>query len=354
VPLEEPRWWYRDDGHRRPLIGLAGQAVGMLAVRRMRQVPRWRAPVPVICIGNFTAGGTGKTPLALLVAAMLAAAGERPAFLTRGYGGRSGRTRMVDRSLDTARDVGDEALMLAGRAPTCVSADRVAGARLLCERDDPPTVIVMDDGLQNPALAKDLTIAVVDGVRGIGNARVLPAGPLRAPIEAQLALVSAIVVNGRGEDGRDVASGGEGDIATKLRGRFPGPVLSVAAEPSEPLDWLRSGSWIAFAGIGNPQRFFDMLRRHGGDVVHTFAFSDHHAFSERDAAELLDTAQSVQAGLVTTEKDQVRLIGSPGRCGELADKVRSVPIRLTLGDEHRRRLEGLLEGTLSARRRQSP
>ncbi|MEZ5842319.1 MAG: tetraacyldisaccharide 4'-kinase [Hyphomicrobiaceae bacterium] len=311
----------------------------------MRRPPKWRAPVPVICIGNFTAGGTGKTPLALRVAEMLTTAGEQPAFLTRGYGGRIRGPHIVAPSLDTARDVGDEALMLAARAPTCVSADRVSGARLLVAQAEPPSVIVMDDGLQNPSLAKDITIVVVDGARGIGNGLVLPAGPLRAPLVAQMAGVSAIVVNGRGQEGE-----GGGAIGDRLRARFPGPVLSVVAEPCAPLDWLRAGSWIAFAGIGNPERFFAMLRREGCDVVHTQAFADHHPYSERDAAELLDTARSVQAGLVTTEKDHVRLIGSAGRCGELADTARTVPIRLSLAAADVRRLEGLLMGALATRR----
>lgn len=350
VPFDEPRWWYQDDGRRRLLAGWAGRIVATVASRRMARSPQWRAPVPVICIGNFTVGGTGKTPLALMVADLLRAAGERPAFLTRGYGGRTRTARMVDRGLDTAREVGDEALLLAASAPTSVSRDRVAGARLLLAGAEPPSVIILDDGLQNPALAKDLVIAVVDGRRGFGNGRVIPAGPLRAPLMVQLGHVGAIVVNAPALEGGAelIAALPLSDI---VRARFPGPVLITAAEPCEPLDWLRSGTWVAYAGIGNPERFFEMLRRHGGDIIHTQAFGDHHAYGELDAAELLDTAGSVRAGLVTTAKDAARLVGASGRCAMLAEASRVVPIRMAMSETDRNRLASLLAGAVSAQRR---
>jgi tetraacyldisaccharide 4'-kinase len=301
--------------------------------------------VPVICIGNFTAGGTGKTPLALTLAQLLVERGERPAFLTRGYKGRVRQPHLVDLSLDTAADVGDEAMMLAAAAPTVVAANRPIGARALLALAAPPTVIVMDDGLQNPGLAKSLTIAVVDGSRGLGNGRVMPAGPLRAPLAAQLARTDAIVVNVAAL-ASGVGGAADTGVLSRFRAEFPGPVLAAAAEATGDTDWLAGRTWVAFAGIGNPQRFFDTLAGVGADVVHRVPFSDHHAFSETDANELLDTAHSVGAGLVTTEKDRMRLVGQAGKRGQLADEARVLAIRLVLGPADMGRLGARVDGAL--------
>ncbi len=240
--MREPTWWYAPQpGWVGRLLEPAGSLWGQLAQRRFARQSAYRAAVPVICIGNFTAGGTGKTPLALEVAGMVHAMGLKPAFLSRGYGGRRRDPHWVDAARDRSADVGDEPLLLAAAHPTLVARDRAAGARAIAEGPVSADVIIMDDGLQNPGVAKDLTIAVVDGARGIGNGRVIPAGPLRAPLDFQLTLVDAVVVNrGLADNVNGGAGGGTlaSNFADRLRHDFEGPVLDACIAPSGATDWL--------------------------------------------------------------------------------------------------------------------
>jgi len=201
----------------------------------------------------------------------------------------------------------------------------------------------MDDGLQNPALAKDLRIAVVDGRRGIGNGEVIPAGPLRARLALQLSFTDAVVVNA--PPGDDVEGEAVGPTAW-LRDQFHGPVLSARPVPSGDVDWLREGPLVAYAGIANPQRFYDLLTQVGAHVVAKVSFADHHAFDEADARDLLAQVARHKARLVTTEKDWVRLLGATGALAELRDNSRPLPIRLSLDPRDDVRLEGLLDGLL--------
>jgi tetraacyldisaccharide 4'-kinase len=316
--------------------------------------------LPVICVGNFTAGGTGKTPLSMLVAELLGKKGESAAFLTRGFGGSVAGPRRVSTGTDTAHEVGDEALLLARHAPTTVARNRALGARSIeaFSGTSPPTVIVMDDGLQNPDLAKDLSLAVVDGRRGFGNRRVIPAGPLRAPLEFQLERADAIVVN---QQLRPDASSRctSGEVAAELRRRFPGPVLDAWVEPDSTGLQLAGARVVAFAGIGNPQRFFAMLETLDADVVDRVAFRDHHAFTDADAKRLIERTDATGSRLVTTEKDHVRLIGRRGALAELRERSLALPIRLCLEARDTARLDSLLESMLKRRReaadaRQSP
>ncbi|CAN0401837.1 unnamed protein product, partial [Phaeothamnion confervicola] len=265
VPKAEPAWWYGPpDSLPARLLQPAARLWGHTAARRMAQDSPYAPSLPVVCVGNFTAGGTGKTPLSILIATMLTARGERPAFLTRGYGGRISRPHVVNPGLDTAADVGDEPLLLARHGPVIVARNRRAGAQAIEAMSgiSPPTVIVMDDGLQNPALAKSLTIAVVDGRRGLGNGRVIPAGPLRAPIDLQLALAGAIVVNrprGVPDD--------EQHVVKSLRRTFAGPVLEATVEPAYTGPTLKGARVLALAGIANPARFTDLLAEMGAELV---------------------------------------------------------------------------------------
>jgi tetraacyldisaccharide 4'-kinase len=321
------------------------QLWGWAVERRFARAKSYGCSLPVICVGNFTAGGTGKTPLSILIARELQMLGARPAFLTRGYRGRGGSPRRADLAIDTARDIGDEPLLLAREATVMVSADRTRGARLL-EQDaglTAPSVIIMDDGLQNPSLVKDLTIAVVDGRRGFGNGEVIPAGPLRAPLPFQLGLTDAVLVNR--PPGVETAP----DITEHLRQRFPGPVLEAWPEPEGDVAWLAGARVLAFAGIANPQRFFALVEQLGATIVRRAQFSDHHAFSEAEARRLLATASAEGLQLLTTEKDSVRLAGGTGSIGLLAATTRSLPIRLTMSERDRTRLLSLLEGVLSRR-----
>src|SRR5882672_212075 len=193
--MREPAFWWRKPGLAAGLLTPAAACYGAIASQRMARQGA-RVKVPVLCVGNFTHGGAGKTPAVMTLVKMLQDAGERPFCLSRGYGGSLAGLKLVDIKTDSAAQVGDEALLLARMAPSIVARDRVAGAEIACAGG--ASVIVMDDGLQNPSLVKDFTLAVVDGRRGIGNTRVFPAGPLRAPLAAQLARSDALLVVGDG------------------------------------------------------------------------------------------------------------------------------------------------------------
>jgi tetraacyldisaccharide 4'-kinase len=318
-----------------------GALYGWAARARYTRAKPYRAHLPVVCVGNLTAGGTGKTPLALHLCGHLQAAGLRPAVLTRGYRGSHAGPHWVAEG-DGADAVGDEALLLARAAPTLVSRDRAAGARAL-EAGAAFDVIVMDDGLQNPQLAKDLTLAVVDGTRGLGNGRVMPAGPLRAPLGFQLGLVDAVVVNAR-------APGAGDAVADWLRGRFDGPILRCATVVAGDAAWFNGRRVVAWAGIAAPQRFFAMLRSLGAEVVETIAFGDHQRLTEVDAQRLLALAERRGATLVSTEKDLARLTGAAGSLAALAAATRVLPITLHFAAPDAERLAALMDGAMARKR----
>ncbi|MBT3070594.1 tetraacyldisaccharide 4'-kinase [Rhodomicrobium sp. Az07] len=343
--LEPPRWWY---GGATPLAAWAlwpvSAAYGGIAERRLRKAEPYRSTLPVLCVGNFTMGGAGKTPVALKLAALLQGIGRRPAFLTRGYGGSERGPCLIDGEADGAERVGDEPLLLARAAPTVVSRDRRAGARLIeamgggseplaasgtiargSQETAPPDTIIMDDGFQNPLLVKDFCVVVVDGGVGIGNARVFPLGPLRAPLDAQLARADAIVILGGS------AGAFPGDDRLKRAGV---PVFRAEIVPLID-DALRGQPVLAFCGIGRPGKFFDTLKEAGVPVAEARAFPDHHPFSEADARGLQSRARALSALLVTTEKDRARLKGRSGALAELYEAAAALPIdvRFRAGDE---------------------
>jgi tetraacyldisaccharide 4'-kinase len=340
VGVREPSWWYADAPETWIARALApvGACYGALSARRMQRPPEHRSTLPVICVGNFTAGGTGKTPFVRTVLGMLRDAGHVPVVLSRGYGGTVAGPHWVNRARDTATAVGDEPLLLAADAPVLVSRNRVAGAKLI-EAGTPgtaATVIVMDDGLQNPALAKDLSFAVVDASRGIGNGRCIPAGPLRAPLAAQLPFVHAVVLNA-GAGGMNT----ETPFGDLVAGRDV-PVLTARLTTVGPLAWLRERPVVAYAGIGVPERFFQSLRTAGAVVEHTIIFADHHSFSEADAHRLLAHVEGADLQLVTTEKDAARLSGQSGTLVKLAQLSRTLPVAFELADADRIELMRLL------------
>jgi tetraacyldisaccharide 4'-kinase len=348
VPLDEPAWWYQE----RPTfmaraLAPVARLWGLAAERRFRRGEGYQSAIPVICVGNFTAGGTGKTPLALHLAGELARIGAKPAFLSRGYGGRIAGPHWVSPAQDSAQDVGDEPLLLARAGPTLIARNRADGARAIAACGAGYGTIVMDDGLQNGSLAKCLAIAVVDARRGVGNGCVIPAGPLRAPLAFQLNLIDAVVVN-RAEG----AGAGEASIVGWLRDQFTGPVISATTEPQGDTSWLQGADVVAFCGIGAPERFFDLLERLGARVVARRAFRDHYVLSEREARDLLATAHACGAILVTTEKDHVRLAAT-GRGAQAALRAQSrvLAIRLALQSRDRIRLAGLIEASLTGGRR---
>jgi tetraacyldisaccharide 4'-kinase len=278
------------------LLQPAGSIYGRTTARRMRG-PSMRAAAPTICVGNFVAGGAGKTPATIALARMLIANGRRVAFLSRGYGGAErAEPLMVDANAHTAAIVGDEPLLLARIAPCWVGADRVKSARSAIEAG--ANVLLLDDGLQSPALVKDLAFALVDGETGFGNGLCVPAGPLRAPVSAQLPFVRALIL-----------LGGEEAALSAIAGSAPGkPLIRAGLEP----DALAAAPLIgrevvAFAGIARPEKFYATLRRVGARIVMTRDFADHHPYTPREIEALIEEAGRRSALLATTEKDLVRL-----------------------------------------------
>jgi tetraacyldisaccharide 4'-kinase len=313
--MREPGFWWRKAGLASGLLTPAAAVYGAVAARRMAR-PGARMKRPVLCVGNFTLGGAGKTPAALWLAKMLEDAGERPFCLSRGYGGSLSGPKLVDAHGDVAAQVGDEALLLARVAPTVVARDRLVGAQAAIAAG--ASVIVMDDGLQNSLLVKDLTIAVVDGRRGLGNGRVFPAGPLRAPLAAQLASSDALLVIGDGEAGRDIGA----KAALPL---FHGRLVAAAAAA------LKARRVLAFAGIGDPEKFFATAEAAGIAVARRQAFPDHHRFSAEEAAELIMRAEHDGLALLTTEKDRARMAGEP-LLAALAARVHVLPVALAVDE----------------------
>jgi tetraacyldisaccharide 4'-kinase len=316
--MRAPRfWWHPSPSLQADLLRPVGLIYGSIAARRMRQRGE-QVEMPVLCIGNFTAGGAGKTPTALAIASILGAAGENPAFLSRGYGGcLAGPVRVQPQH--EAVDVGDEPVLLSRSAPTIVSRSRPAGARLAYEVG--ATVLVMDDGLQNPSLMKDCSIAVVDGATGIGNGLPLPAGPLRAPMAIQWPLVDAVLVIGDGEPGRRIAE------AADERGKR---VFTGTLEPApEAAQALKGRKVMAFAGIGRPEKFFDTLHACGAIVDVAHAFPDHHPYKPEEISALRQEAEALGLLAVTTEKDLVRIPGGAKSWPDLT----ALPVRLRIENE---------------------
>jgi tetraacyldisaccharide 4'-kinase len=317
--MREPEFWWRGDGAAAWLLAPAGLAYGFIAARRMAQAGR-RAGVPVLCVGNFTVGGSGKTPTAIAAAQLLIKAGRRPFFLSRGYGGRLAGPVRVD--TQPADAVGDEPLLLARVAPTIVARDRPAGADAAARAG--ADAIVMDDGWQNPSLAKDFVIAVLDGRRGIGNGLVFPAGPLRAPLESQLDHAHALLVIGRPAAGADPA------IAAAERRRLPRFDGELVPDPAA-VARLSGAPVLAFAGIADPDKFFATLEASGVAVTARRSFPDHHPYTAGEIAALLAHADRGHLTLVTTEKDLARLASDPN-ARELVARAVALPVTLRVGD----------------------
>jgi tetraacyldisaccharide 4'-kinase len=314
-------WWRRDLSLPATLLRPAAALYGAVAASRMRRSGE-RVDIPVVCIGNFTLGGAGKTPAALAVARLLAEAGEPPFFLTRGYGGQLAGPVRVDPAVHGAKEVGDEPLLLARAAPTIVGRERPAGARLAIAEG--ASVVIMDDGLQNPSLTKDLAVAVVDGATGLGNGLCFPAGPLRAAMAAQWPHVGAVIVVGYGTAGARVTDEAERRGKTVISARLV-PDPAVAAR-------LHGRPVLAFAGIGRPEKFFETLRACGAKIVATRAFADHHPYAAEDIRRLAAEAAAKALALVTTEKDLVRIAGLSDLTPSERE-IEALPVRLVFDDE---------------------
>lgn len=321
--LEAPAFWGRTDALPGKLLSPLGSLYGLIVERRFARAIPYRSTLPVVCIGNLTVGGGGKTPTAIWLAEALRTSGVRPALLSRGYGGNlAGPVQVMD--AHSATDVGDEALLLAKVAPTFIARNRAEGARLIESTD--ASFILMDDGFQNPSLAKDFCLIVADASFGIGNGSCLPAGPLRAPLDAQIARADALVIIG-------TESGASG-LGSRFE-RAGKPVFSARLQPSGDTRWLSVLPAIGFAGIARPDKFFSTLRSAGGRVEETVPFPDHHQFSEDDAEKLLALAAETRRMLITTEKDWVRLPDTDGKRAELKFRSRPLPVRLEVKEAER-------------------
>jgi len=290
--MQAPEFWAHQ-GLAAQVLSPLGQAYGLAGRLRRRLTRPARVPVPVICVGNLAVGGTGKTPVAMALAARLNARGRQPHLLTRGYGGRLSGPIQVDPRRHDAAEVGDEALLLAGTAPTWCARDRVQGANVAVAAG--ADVLIMDDGFQNPRLHQDLALLVVEGSFGFGNHRLLPAGPLRERLVDGFARATAIVQLGADEIG--------------VERQLPPAMVRLGARLRPRLDApdLRERRVVAFAGIGRPEKFFRSLVEAGARLVGRHGFADHHRYRRRQVRALLAEAADRQALCVTTAKDSVRL-----------------------------------------------
>jgi tetraacyldisaccharide 4'-kinase len=319
--MRDPAFWWDRPGLQARLLWPLALIYGAVAQWRMNRQGT-RAGIPVICVGNFTLGGTGKTPAAIAIARLLSASGEKPFFLSRGYGGTLKGPLKVDPAKHGADEVGDEPLLLARVAPVIVSRDRVTGAALA--KSSGATVIVMDDGLQNPSLAKDLSIAVIDARRGLGNAMVFPAGPLRAPLQAQLRHVQALLLIGKGAGATQAVE------LSRANGQI---LLRAGLEPAaDALKAIGKRKVFAFAGIGDPEKFFMTLANSGVEAQVEESFPDHHPFSEEEAARILARCESEKLIPVTTEKDLARMGRNSGAVAKLAGAAKAIPVSLASED----------------------
>jgi tetraacyldisaccharide 4'-kinase len=299
--MREPGFWHRPSSSLSLLLKPLGAIYGLIAGWRLQR-EGFDAGIPVLCVGNYHVGGAGKTPAVLALTKLLRDLGETPVVLSRGYGGRLRGPIKVDPERHAATDVGDEPLMLARTVPVVVARDRIAGVALA--RSQGASAILMDDGFQNPAIAKDAALIVIDSHRGLGNGRVFPAGPLRAPLPPQLARTDALIVVGNGTAAKPVVAA----IAARAK-----PVLSAHLRADNASLALLGGKRVlAFAGIGDPSRFFRTLRANGIEVVREHAFADHHPFSQVEIETLIAEAKREALTLVTTEKDLARLRGGEG------------------------------------------
>jgi tetraacyldisaccharide 4'-kinase len=318
--MRAPAFW-RHDGALPALLAPLGQVYAAATARRLAR-PGWRAPVPVICCGNAAAGGTGKTTLALDLGIRLRGHGASVAFLTRGYGGHGTGVRRVDPARDDAAAVGDEALLLASVAPTFVSANRADGARAAVAAG--ATALVMDDGLQNPTLMKDMSLLVIDGAAGFGNGRMIPAGPLREPVAAAAARCRAAVLI-------------DADAAGATARLPPGlPILRAVLHPAAEVADYVGRPVLAFAGIGRPEKFFAMLGAAGVVVAAGVPFADHHRYTPAQLARLHARAARLGAVAITTPKDAARL--------SAAERARVGVVGVRLIWDEAARIEALLAG----------
>ena len=328
-----PFWWTKPDWRAWALSPISF-LYGRIAGYRMAKAARPSVPVPVLCVGNFTVGGAGKTPTALTLARAAKEKGLKPGFLSRGYGGSLDVTTVVDVDHHLAAAVGDEPLLLAREALTVIARRRAEGAaRLVKEGVD---LIIMDDGFQSARLVIDYALVVIDTVRGIGNGHIVPAGPVRAPIRRQLRHASALL---------KVGNGSAADAIVRMAARAGKPFFEASLRVRGQ-DALKGRKVLAFAGIADPDKFFRTVEGAGAAIVARRPFGDHQHLAEDEIEEMLQVAAVEELDIVTTSKDFVRLAGRNGRARELARRCHVVEVDMAFGDHRAPAL--IIERTLAA------
>ena len=300
-----------------PLALLYGAAE---ALRRRLTNPE-KPEIPVICVGNLTAGGAGKTPTVRALAEILKGAGHQPIVLSRGFGGRNTGPLRVDPTRHVAADTGDEPLMLSDNLTVYIARDRRAALRAAVS--DGAQIAIKDDGFQNPTLAHSYNLIVVDAATGFGNTLLLPAGPLRQPLGASAPRIDAILLVG--ETSEQIRADIAAQLGIETTRIFDGALAPVAPDPKRVL---------AYCGIGRPEKFFDTLRACNFELAGEISFADHYMFSERDAERLLREAKTLNATLITTEKDLVRMrrAEAGSQLAALAAASECLRVKLTLAD----------------------
>lgn len=286
--MKTPKYWQSNSFISKMLAPL-GFVYGALTQARLKIVKPKKVEIPVICIGNITAGGTGKTPVSISIAKLLGIEMYHPYFVTRGYGGQL-QNVIVNNKKHTAAEVGDEPLLLSQQAPVVVNADRYAGAELAIKNG--ADVIVMDDGFQNPTLYKNLSFLVFDGTYGIGNGKIIPAGPLRETFRNGIKRADALIILGKDKHNLAEKSGL--------------PVFYGHTEAVQTCN-IENPNVVAFAGIGHPQKFYHTLCQQGFNVVETIDFPDHHFYSCEELDKILEKAKTLNAEVYTTSKDYVKI-----------------------------------------------
>ncbi len=315
---ETPEFWYEKDIQQSPIkqkiLDISSKLYSIGHQLNQSKKTTKQAPVPVICIGNATAGGGGKTPTAIAINKIITnhKIFDAPFFLSRGYGGNASKPRRISVH-DTPSSVGDEPLLLVKHSNTIISKERHAGACLA--HDLGADCVIMDDGLQNMGLHKDLSFLVVDGKKGFGNHKTIPAGPLREPLEEAFNKVHAVIIIGNDQAG--------------IKSLIPAhlPIFEGSIQPKTRLNLDKKAKYIAFAGLAHPDKFFNTLREHNYNIVEEIPYPDHHPFNEQDIKNLMDLAQKYNAQIITTEKDHVRLSKT------YQNMIKVLPVQLCWEDE---------------------
>jgi tetraacyldisaccharide 4'-kinase len=308
--MKAPDFWYRPAGIEARLLAPLGQVYRAAGLLRRAGTTPYRAKIPLICVGNIVAGGAGKTPAAMALAELLKRQGGKPVFVSRGYGGSEPGPLFVDPGRHTAREVGDEALLLAGKAPCWIGRNRAAA---VMAAEPHATHIILDDGLQNPSVDPSFSLLVIDGETGLGNGMLIPAGPLRETLADALKRVDAVVMIG--EDKQYLAS-----VINK-------PVLRAALQHRLPDGFPSDHDFFAFAGIGRPEKFYASCRAAGLNIVSTLDFPDHYMFSAKELADMADHTRMRYLTLITTAKDAARLPPA------FREEVVVLPVELVFEDE---------------------